>query len=490
MNSLRRSPRERRYPIGEPGIDAGDTAEAAPGCGGADSRTSRGTGSGAKPHHAPSEQSTEQCIALIDYDALHDDELSFRAGDVINVTGKGSASGFWEGYVVNTTSSAVATAEPSSAENSNSLLHFSGASWLPPHSRRCSTRGFFPNCLVTSNMGLQYAMSHSVAQNVALCLYPYNAIGEGEMSFVVGDVITAVRPSSSPGWWYGIKSSGPVWVAPSRTRVSPLPAAASTRFADPAAAAASSSSHTERKVQTFVDASPRDGTGTLADHGKEEERLFPTNFVTCDVVQVRFDFTSRQPHELSCRSGDVIQVHRRWNDGWWEGTLRGRRGIFPSNYTIPNITTTTPPLFCARCRTIFASFLFPSTCATCAAEERVEGAMVQAMEAYLRGETTELDLFAKVDIRLTTFSETSCANVGDARGDGAPSDFSHEVSIGTSHNRRRGSTTSTASTCDGEGLSRQRHPGHRGSVPPEARVPLLTEKDIADLACNRVKLIE
>ncbi|CAJ1034703.1 SH3 domain/Variant SH3 domain containing protein, putative [Leishmania lindenbergi] len=489
MDSLRRSRREEQQRIREFGTGGGG-AEAVHRFTAGDDKIDCGADFRHTKGRITREQNTEQCIALIDYDALDDDEISFRAGDVINVTGKGTASGFWEGYVVISAPPVLATAELSDAEHSSSLLHSSTASLSSLHPQQRSTCGLFPNCLVTSNMRFRYSLSHYALQNVALCLYAYQATGDGEMSFVAGDIITAVRPSSSPGWWYGVKSSGPTWVAPSAAKASSSPMAASARFADPAAAINSSASWAEGKAQTTIGAAPQGNARARGVHSKDEERLFPTNFVTCDVVQVNFNFTGRQPHELSCKVGDVIQMHRRWNDGWWEGSLRGHRGIFPSNYTIPNIATTAPPLFCARCRTIFPSNVFYSTCAMCAAEQRVEDAMMQAMEAYVRGEATELDLFAGVDISLHTSAEG--ASDGDAGLDGALRQSSREASRGDSRNLTRGSSTSSPSTCSDRGTScpRQRQRQRGGRVSSQTRVSLLTEKDMADLASNRVKLME
>ncbi|KAK7196764.1 Variant SH3 domain/SH3 domain containing protein [Novymonas esmeraldas] len=402
-------------------------------------------------------RSAEQCIALMDYDALNTDEISFKAGDVINVTGKGAASGFWEGYVAAPTTPALATVDLSDAERSSA--DSSRTSPRPPEQPPAASRttcGLFPNCLVTSNMRAKHSLTQYAFQNMVLCLYAYTAAGDGEMSFAAGDVITAVRPSASPGWWFGVKSRGPPWTTPRLAKTSPSPspssstvvaAAASARFADPAAA-------------------------SVEVRGAEAEQLFPTNFVTCDLVLVNFHFAGRQPHELSCDSGDIVHVHRRWNDGWWEGSLRGRRGIFPSNYTVPNISTTAPPLFCARCRSVFASNLFHSTCTTCAAEERVEDAMMGAMEAYVRGEAADFDLFAGVDLGLDTLSDESSgesgamdsdADVVPSTGEGADRDARHE----TRRRQSRGSKTSWP-----------------------ARLSLLTERDVADLASNRVKAMD
>ncbi|CAG09826.1 unnamed protein product [Tetraodon nigroviridis] len=50
------------------------------------------------------------------------------------------------------------------------------------------------------------------------------------------------------------------------------------------------------------------------------------------MVKARFNFKQNNEDELSFSKGDVIVVTRQEEGGWWEGTLNGRTGWFPSNY--------------------------------------------------------------------------------------------------------------------------------------------------------------
>uniref|UniRef100_UPI00358FC1E1 rho guanine nucleotide exchange factor 7-like isoform X1 n=1 Tax=Myxine glutinosa TaxID=7769 RepID=UPI00358FC1E1 len=50
------------------------------------------------------------------------------------------------------------------------------------------------------------------------------------------------------------------------------------------------------------------------------------------LVRARFDFARTNEDELSFAKGDMITVTRVEEGGWWEGTLHGRTGWFPSNY--------------------------------------------------------------------------------------------------------------------------------------------------------------
>ncbi|XP_062383823.1 rho guanine nucleotide exchange factor 7b [Sardina pilchardus] len=50
------------------------------------------------------------------------------------------------------------------------------------------------------------------------------------------------------------------------------------------------------------------------------------------LVKARFTFQQTNEDELSFSKGDLIQVMRQEDGGWWEGSLNGRSGWFPSNY--------------------------------------------------------------------------------------------------------------------------------------------------------------
>ncbi|XP_076148603.1 rho guanine nucleotide exchange factor 6 isoform X1 [Alosa pseudoharengus] len=50
------------------------------------------------------------------------------------------------------------------------------------------------------------------------------------------------------------------------------------------------------------------------------------------MVKARFNFKQNNEDELSFNKGELIHVTRQEEGGWWEGTLNGRTGWFPSNY--------------------------------------------------------------------------------------------------------------------------------------------------------------
>ncbi|SPO34746.1 related to YSC84 - protein involved in the organization of the actin cytoskeleton [Pseudozyma flocculosa] len=52
-------------------------------------------------------------------------------------------------------------------------------------------------------------------------------------------------------------------------------------------------------------------------------------------VEALYDFEGQEAGDLPFKAGDVIQVVGKEDESWWRGSLKGRQGIFPSNYTRP-----------------------------------------------------------------------------------------------------------------------------------------------------------
>ncbi|XP_057341109.1 CD2-associated protein-like isoform X2 [Microplitis mediator] len=47
---------------------------------------------------------------------------------------------------------------------------------------------------------------------------------------------------------------------------------------------------------------------------------------------VEFNYVAQEPDELTIRKGDIIKDVKVMSGGWWEGTLRDKRGMFPDNF--------------------------------------------------------------------------------------------------------------------------------------------------------------
>ncbi|KAJ3313801.1 Unconventional myosin-Ie, partial [Blyttiomyces sp. JEL0837] len=45
------------------------------------------------------------------------------------------------------------------------------------------------------------------------------------------------------------------------------------------------------------------------------------------------DYEAAEADELSFKAGDIISIVSKEDEGWWTGSLRGKKGLFPANYT-------------------------------------------------------------------------------------------------------------------------------------------------------------
>jgi len=63
--------------------------------------------------------------------------------------------------------------------------------------------------------------------------------------------------------------------------------------------------------------------------------MFPGNFAepiaSENALKALFDYTCKEDNELSFKAGDLITVLQKF-DGWYMGELKGKVGLFPSNF--------------------------------------------------------------------------------------------------------------------------------------------------------------
>ncbi|KAF7281452.1 nostrin [Rhynchophorus ferrugineus] len=63
------------------------------------------------------------------------------------------------------------------------------------------------------------------------------------------------------------------------------------------------------------------------DHPAEAENIHP--IARCRAI---YAYTPNLPDELTLSPGDILQVYRQQDDGWWLGECNGNVGIFPATY--------------------------------------------------------------------------------------------------------------------------------------------------------------
>lgn len=50
------------------------------------------------------------------------------------------------------------------------------------------------------------------------------------------------------------------------------------------------------------------------------------------MVKSNYKFVAENCNEMSLSKGDIIEVTKKIDQGWWIGTCNGKSGMFPSNY--------------------------------------------------------------------------------------------------------------------------------------------------------------
>ncbi|XP_005857597.1 PREDICTED: nostrin isoform X3 [Myotis brandtii] len=50
------------------------------------------------------------------------------------------------------------------------------------------------------------------------------------------------------------------------------------------------------------------------------------------LCKALYSFQARQDDELDLEVGDIVTIHRKQEEGWWFGSLNGKKGLFPAAY--------------------------------------------------------------------------------------------------------------------------------------------------------------
>ncbi|XP_045910893.1 nostrin [Micropterus dolomieu] len=73
--------------------------------------------------------------------------------------------------------------------------------------------------------------------------------------------------------------------------------------------------------------------GALPQTDEDKERgLTPPESCSIGKCKALYNFTSEQDDELSLKEGDLLDIHKKEENGWWFGELNGKTGHFPSTY--------------------------------------------------------------------------------------------------------------------------------------------------------------
>ncbi|XP_052582324.1 SH3 domain-containing kinase-binding protein 1 isoform X8 [Peromyscus californicus insignis] len=148
----------------------------------------------------------------------------------------------------------------------------------------------------------------------AIVEFDYQAQHDDELTISVGEVITNIRKEAG-GWWEG-QINGRRGLFPDNF----VREIKKDMKKDPL-----SNKAPEKPVHDVASGNALLSSETILRTNKRGERRRRR-------CQVAFSYLPQNDDELELKVGDIIEVVGEVEEGWWEGVLNGKTGMFPSNF--------------------------------------------------------------------------------------------------------------------------------------------------------------
>ncbi|XP_069393177.1 SH3 domain-containing protein 21 isoform X2 [Paralichthys olivaceus] len=230
-----------------------------------------------------------EVLVLIDFEGTMADEITMRAGDVVKNVTKASEEGWLEGEL----------------RGKRGIFPANFVKEVPVYLIGDSKRE--PRSLRQTKRMKQTRKCEAV--------FAYSAVNEDELELVVGETIEILKEIED-GWWMGVKN-GKVGAFPSN-------------FVKEIFVSPKDSKHNEGKSRPKL----TDAVFTKEITQKASLRKKGKKVVEC--CQVMFDYKAKAGDELDLKKGDIVVLLRKEteDEGWWEGEINGRHGLFPDNFVM------------------------------------------------------------------------------------------------------------------------------------------------------------
>ncbi|NWI49994.1 SH3K1 protein, partial [Calyptomena viridis] len=149
----------------------------------------------------------------------------------------------------------------------------------------------------------------------AIVEFDYKAQHDDELTITVGDIITNIKKDDG-GWWEG-QLKGRRGLFPDNF-VREIKKEMKKENA--------TNKPSEKPINEVSNGSPLLLSETIIRTNKKGERNRRRR------CQVAFSYMPQNEDELELKVGDIIEVVGEVEEGWWEGILNGKTGMFPSNF--------------------------------------------------------------------------------------------------------------------------------------------------------------
>ncbi|XP_064008123.1 SH3 domain-containing kinase-binding protein 1 isoform X8 [Pogoniulus pusillus] len=157
--------------------------------------------------------------------------------------------------------------------------------------------------------------SKAAAVVEAIVEFDYKAQHDDELTITVGDIITNIKKDDG-GWWEGqLKGRRGLFPDNFVREIKKDMKKENTATKPP-----------EKPINEVSNGSPLLLSETIIRTNKKGERNRRRR------CQVAFSYMPQNEDELELKVGDIIEVVGEVEEGWWEGILNGKTGMFPSNF--------------------------------------------------------------------------------------------------------------------------------------------------------------
>ncbi|XP_043852791.1 SH3 domain-containing kinase-binding protein 1 isoform X7 [Dromiciops gliroides] len=148
----------------------------------------------------------------------------------------------------------------------------------------------------------------------AIVEFDYKAQHDDELTISVGDIITNIKKEDG-GWWEGQVKGRRGLFPDNFVREIKKEMKKETLSSKPP----------EKPMQEVSNGSSLLSSDTVIRTNKKERNRRRR-------CQVAFSYLPQNDDELELKVGDIIEVVGEVEEGWWEGVLNGKTGMFPSNF--------------------------------------------------------------------------------------------------------------------------------------------------------------
>ncbi|XP_023654092.2 SH3 domain-containing kinase-binding protein 1 isoform X2 [Paramormyrops kingsleyae] len=146
----------------------------------------------------------------------------------------------------------------------------------------------------------------------AIVEFDYRAQHDDELTIAVGDIISNIRKDDG-GWWEGELAGRRGFFPDNFVR------------------------EIKKEVKKEVSSGAKKAelpNGTPSPGSEPSMRAVKKgDAIRRRRCKVAFSYAPQNEDELELKIGDVIEILAEVEEGWWEGTLHGKVGMFPSNFT-------------------------------------------------------------------------------------------------------------------------------------------------------------